>query len=84
MSCGWTREQLGEAFDLWQIGGFTGQRNMGICDLCGLGGAMRRVGRDKTYWVCGACTQRLQIWQTQEMRRKQAAENAQAGAGGGA
>ena len=66
------------------MGGFTGQRNMGICDLCGLVGQNRRVGMEKTYWVCGACTQRLQIWQTQEMRRKQAVENAQADTGGGA
>ena len=57
---------------------------MGICDLCTAVGAMRRVGREKTYWVCAACTQRLQIWHTQEMRRKQAVENAQADAGGGA
>ena len=84
MSCGLTREQLREAFDLWQFHGYTGQMNMGICDLCTGVGAMRRVGRAKTYWVCAACTQRLKIWQTQEMRRKQAAENAQAGAGGGA
>ena len=83
MSCTLTREQLREAFDLWQVG-YTGQMNMGICDLCTGVGAMRRVGRAKTYWVCAACTQRLKIWQTQEMRRKQAAENAQAGAGGGA
>ena len=84
MSCGLTREQLREAFDLWQFHGYTGQMNMGICDLCTGVGAMRRVGREKTYWVCAACTQRLKIWQTQEVRRKQAAENAQAGAGGGA
>lgn len=84
MSCDLTREQLREAFDLWQFHGYSGKVNMGICDLCTAVGAMRRVGREKTYWVCAACTQRLKIWQTPEMRRKQTAENAQAGSGGGA
>ena len=83
MSCALTREELREAFDLWQVG-YTGQMNMGSCDLCEGVGAMRRVGREKTYWVCATCTQKFQMWQAQEMRRKQAAENAQAGAGGGA
>ncbi len=84
MSCDLTREQLREVFDLWMFNGFTGQRNMGTCDLCNFDGANRRVGREKTYWVCVACAQRFQIWQTQEMRRKQEAQNAQAVAGGGA
>ena len=84
MFCDLTREQLREAFDLWQFHGFTGQRNVGTCDLCAFDGANRRVGVEKTYWVCATCTQKFQIRQTQEMRRKQAAENAQAGAGGGA
>ena len=53
---------------------------MGACDLCMLGGATRRVGMDKTYWVCATCTQKFQIRQTQEMRHKETVENAQAGA----
>ena len=70
-------------YDLWQVG-YTGQRNMGTCDVCYDDCANRRVGKTTTYWVCGPCTHKFQVRQLREMRRKQAAENAQAGAGGGA